>query len=59
MQHDAGADVDSPVTWYVKTIQGANANGNELLKHEEELSLAYEVQRMLTLRRTRSGSRRS
>ena len=26
----------------------------ELLKHEEELSLAYEVQRMLTLRRTRS-----
>ena len=54
MQHDAGADVDSPVTWYVKTIQGANANGNELLKHEEELSLAYEVQRMLTLRRTRS-----
>ena len=49
---DAGPELDSPVMWYVKTVAG---QGNELLKHEEELSLATEVQRMLTLRRTRSG----
>ena len=49
MAFDAGAEVDSPVTWYVKTVAG---QGNELLKSEEELALASQVQRMLALKRT-------
>ena len=48
---DAGEQLDSPVTWFVKTVQGQN---NELLKHEEELSLSTQVQRMLTLRQAAS-----
>ena len=49
LQFDAGAQVDSPVTWYVKSIQG---HKNALLKGEEELQLASQVQRMLALKRT-------
>ena len=47
--HDAGSEVDSTVTWYLKTI---THNQNALLTGEEELHLAAQVQRMLLLRRT-------
>lgn len=49
VQFDAGPEVDGSVTWYVKTIRG---QGDELLKSDEELALASQVQRMLALRRT-------
>lgn len=48
---DAGDTLDSPVTWYVKTIQGRR---NNLLNHTEELALGTQVQRMLALRRASS-----
>ena len=53
MVYDQGDQVDSPVTWYVKTIQGSQPK--ELLKHDEELRLATRVQRMLTLRQAVSA----
>jgi RNA polymerase sigma factor (sigma-70 family) len=53
--YDAGEQLDSPVTWYVKTVQGQN---NALLNSEEELALASQVQRMLALR-TATGELRT